>query len=213
MEVNNKEVGSRISKIRKELGLNQEQFGKKINNAHKSLVSKWEKGQGLPNNERLKLLADIGGISVNELLYGSFENRVINLITDYVNNTNSDAVTIMEQSKQLNNAMYTILNYILARKMYREMDDNKLSSIIERQINNEFMRGDRSNEKAISYISDYIATEVTLEVSEYFFMYDKEGKPILRKNMSKELYELLIEKIEAFSMELQDLEYDIFGDI
>ena len=71
MEINKDEVGFRISNIRKRLGLNQELFGQKINLAHKSLVSKWEKGQSLPNNERLKMIAELGGISVDELLYGS----------------------------------------------------------------------------------------------------------------------------------------------
>ena len=65
MKVNNYEVGYRINSIRKDLGLNQEDFGKRISDAHKSLVSKWEMGQSLPNNERLKAIADIGGISVN----------------------------------------------------------------------------------------------------------------------------------------------------
>ena len=71
MEINKDDVGFRISNIRKRLGLNQELFGQKINLAHKSLVSKWEKGQSLPNNERLKMIAELGGISVDELLYGS----------------------------------------------------------------------------------------------------------------------------------------------
>lgn len=80
MEINKDEVGYRISSIRKGLGLNQELFGKKINKAHKSLVSKWEKGQSLPNNERLKLISDLGGISVDELLYGNRKEIAMNLI-------------------------------------------------------------------------------------------------------------------------------------
>jgi transcriptional regulator with XRE-family HTH domain len=80
MEINKDEVGFRISNIRKRLGLNQELFGKKINQAHKSLVSKWEKGQSLPNNERLKLIAELGGISVDELLYGDMYSMVANAI-------------------------------------------------------------------------------------------------------------------------------------
>jgi transcriptional regulator with XRE-family HTH domain len=74
VKVNNYEVGYRINSIRKDLGLNQEDFGKRISDAHKSLVSKWETGKNLPNNERLKAIAEIGGISVNELLYGDMKN-------------------------------------------------------------------------------------------------------------------------------------------
>ena len=47
-------IGKRIEQIRNEKGMSQEEFGSLIDNAHKSLVSKWEKGQSLPNNNRLK---------------------------------------------------------------------------------------------------------------------------------------------------------------
>lgn len=63
-------VGSRIKSIRQSKGLNQEEFGLQVENAHKTLVSKWEKGQNLPNSQRLKRIAEIGGITLNELLYG-----------------------------------------------------------------------------------------------------------------------------------------------
>lgn len=80
MEINKNDVGFRISNIRKRLGLTQELFGKKINQAHKSLVSKWEKGQSLPNNERLKLIAELGGITVDKLLYGDMDQILSNIL-------------------------------------------------------------------------------------------------------------------------------------
>lgn len=92
MSINNNEVGERIKKLRSEKGLSQEEFGKLIKNAHKSLVSKWEKGQSLPNNERLKIIAELGGISVNELLYGHpfieeiKEKNLYEYLHDYVSN-------------------------------------------------------------------------------------------------------------------------------
>lgn len=38
-----------------------EEFGNKFNSkAHKSIISKWEKGLTKPSNERLKEIADLG---------------------------------------------------------------------------------------------------------------------------------------------------------
>lgn len=86
MKINNKIVGARIKEIRSEKGMSQEEFGSLISNAHKSLVSKWEKGQSLPNNERLKKIAELGNISVNELLYGNIHNYVKNIVIKNIEN-------------------------------------------------------------------------------------------------------------------------------
>lgn len=68
------EVGHRIRSIRKEKGLTMEEFGKLIGGVKKSAVGNWERGDNLPNNERLKRIAELGNLEVNELLYGSIEN-------------------------------------------------------------------------------------------------------------------------------------------
>ena len=68
MGIDKKEVGRRIRRIRKEKGMNQSDFGKEVDNAHKGLVSRWESGVNLPNNERLKKIAELGGMTVDELL-------------------------------------------------------------------------------------------------------------------------------------------------
>lgn len=60
-------LGARIKKIRKEKGLSMEEFGKLLN-ASKGNVSMWESGKVTPNNLRLKTIADLAGISVDELL-------------------------------------------------------------------------------------------------------------------------------------------------
>ncbi|HEA0021265.1 helix-turn-helix domain-containing protein [Staphylococcus aureus] len=56
-----------------------EEFGKKFKHkAHKSIVSKWEKGLTKPNNERLKEIAELGNVSVDYILYGSIINYIYN---------------------------------------------------------------------------------------------------------------------------------------
>ena len=62
------EIARKIKSLRAAKGLSQEEFGKLADNAHKTLVSKWERGLNLPNNKRLKLIAELGGITTDELL-------------------------------------------------------------------------------------------------------------------------------------------------
>lgn len=46
-------------------------FGELIDDRVQSgTVSNWETGKNLPNNERLKIIASLGDISIDELLYG-----------------------------------------------------------------------------------------------------------------------------------------------
>ena len=76
-------LSKNIQIIRKENNETLEEFGKRFNPiAHKSLVSKWEKGLSKPNNKRLKEIAKLANISVDQLIYGDlliFLNDNLNL--------------------------------------------------------------------------------------------------------------------------------------
>lgn len=70
---NNKEIGSRIKSIRISQGLSMEEFGKKFEpKATKGTVSNWENGNYLPNNERLKRIAELGEVTMTYLLEGKY---------------------------------------------------------------------------------------------------------------------------------------------
>ena len=62
-----KTTGERIKDIRLELGETLEEFGGRFNTS-KATVFNWEKGRNLPNKSNLKKIAEIGGISVEELI-------------------------------------------------------------------------------------------------------------------------------------------------
>lgn len=94
METNPIEVGRRIRRIRKnQLGLSMANFGKKIGDIEgtskiqSGTVSNWETGKNLPNNERLKIIADIGNISVDELLHGTVDEIIIKGIESQYDNS------------------------------------------------------------------------------------------------------------------------------
>lgn len=72
-----KEVGNRIRSIRTTLGYTMDTFGIKVDNVKSGVVSNWENGKQLPNKKRLKRIAELGNMSVNELLYGDLKRYII----------------------------------------------------------------------------------------------------------------------------------------
>lgn len=75
MEINKEIVATNIQQIRKSKGLTMEQFGKNFG-AHKSLVSKWEKAMSSPSRDRLKEIAEFGGMTLPEILGINFVEKV-----------------------------------------------------------------------------------------------------------------------------------------
>ncbi|MGN0447851.1 MAG: helix-turn-helix domain-containing protein [Acutalibacteraceae bacterium] len=67
--MNENKTGTFISTLRKEKELTQAQLAEKLNVTDKA-VSRWETGKGMPDSSLLVPLANILGITVNELLTG-----------------------------------------------------------------------------------------------------------------------------------------------
>lgn len=89
MKIDKKAVGQRIKLIRQTKGMTLEEFGN-LFNASKGNVSLWEKGSSLPSNERIKSIAHVGNLSVDELLYGdsnikeSLDDELIETLNNFV---------------------------------------------------------------------------------------------------------------------------------
>lgn len=62
-------VGKRIKAIRLAKGMNQTEFAK-FTSVTVTGVQYWEYGKNLPSKERLKIIADLAGITVQKLLEG-----------------------------------------------------------------------------------------------------------------------------------------------
>lgn len=81
MKADKKAVGDRIKQIRLEKGFTLQTFGVEISknlNAEpvkEGIISRWENGISLPNNERLKAIAEMGNVSVDDLLHGSSSGK------------------------------------------------------------------------------------------------------------------------------------------
>ena len=66
----NKIIGENISKYRKQLDMTQVEFAEQLNYTDKA-ISKWERGESIPDVNVLMQICDIFGISMNELCYQS----------------------------------------------------------------------------------------------------------------------------------------------
>lgn len=76
-------LGTKIKFIRKSKKLTQPAFGLMINNGQlidKKTVYEWEKGTYLPKPERLSRIADLGNMSIEELVCGSVEEYILGII-------------------------------------------------------------------------------------------------------------------------------------
>ena len=65
--------GERLFKLRKEKGLSQEALAEQLNTTRQA-ISKWENNQGYPETEKLLMLSNIFGVSVDNLLKENTEH-------------------------------------------------------------------------------------------------------------------------------------------
>lgn len=128
MEIHPSAVGTRINKIRLRKGLNMTEFGSLLDTS-KGAVNNWEKGKNLPNLERLKKIAELAGISVEELLYGDFNNFIHLIVLNYKDH-GKDEITRKTISDLEN---YGELNDLITF-LEKEADDSNLSYDDEERI-------------------------------------------------------------------------------
>lgn len=93
-DIDKKAVGRRIKQIRMNKGYTLEAFGK-LFGAKKSNVHSWEKGDYLPNKDRLYNISKIAGITVNELLYGNIEKDVEELYQRLIKLPRGEFINLM----------------------------------------------------------------------------------------------------------------------
>lgn len=197
-------LANNIKKIRKDLGLTMEEFGKKFKHeAHKSIVSKWEKGLTKPSNERLKEIADLGNISINQLLYGDFlgelqsisSKEVINILND--NNLDAD-------DSELNSLMSSVSRLIVTfyERGEENFDINLFKKLLRHYIQIDLDLGNRDLDSLT-----YFAFQRTINAQELVVDYyeDSKAKKFLENKEIKEFlftisdkYEELIEYIDDY---------------
>ncbi|MGX7245686.1 helix-turn-helix domain-containing protein [Enterococcus quebecensis] len=82
MEVDLIAAGKRIREIRNHHKYSMARFSKLVGNSSASTVNNWEKGNNLPNQDRLEKLAILGNTTIDWIRYGEFEDYVARLLIE-----------------------------------------------------------------------------------------------------------------------------------
>ena len=143
---NIKMIGKRIREIRKKENMTLEEFGKLFSPmADKAVVSNWENGKNLPNSERIKKIAEIGGVSelLSEVALDSLEhlsseevNRIIKSFATYLN-----AISKIDNPdvKEISLNLIGLIQFLLTgEKGNRELSPTELfelKSVIDHSLN------------------------------------------------------------------------------
>lgn len=208
MKPNPKDVGQKIRLIRKREGLTMEELGNFIGDVKKSAVGNWERGDNLPNNDRLKKIAELGKTTVDFLLYGSLEDYARSLLNEL-------EIELKNDDRYTNEVTASIINDIEFRLFPKFFPhDYKDRESLEKQFN-------EYKKDAIDMWTNYekieleIASRISHQISndiygnlDYFYVktYDKKGEK--GKKVSNRADEIVkrLEKLDK----LQRAYIDIF---
>ena len=199
-------VGSRIRDIRKTMGLSMSAFAERINHIlnekkiRSGTVSNWETGKNLPNNERLKAIAEIGGISVNELLYGDMKNFISSYFDERISENQEKAKGSFYGS-MLNDSEYikSVKKDFLYKVQFYELnhaDTEALNKLIDESIY-AVMRGEEyTNEGAFALAKNRLHDTVQ-QLEEFFHEVVREdGKNRITPNIKNGLDPVILENLK-----------------
>lgn len=98
----NIETANRLLQYRKKMNLSQEELASRIG-VSRQAVSKWERAEASPDTDNLILLADIYGVSLDELLKGEKETESETQSEEPENNSenNPDSDTTYKKSDKV----------------------------------------------------------------------------------------------------------------
>lgn len=159
MKLDKEAIGLRISSIRKKQGLTLEEFGKRVLDAGKSNVSKWERGLTIPSNERIKKIAEMGDVTTDYLIHGDLTDFLFRNFTDF----------LPENEKALSKMFPGYLLIEFANELKKEKvnisDVEKIKSKITEKIPYFKSMSEKSIDPFIRYISMH--REYKEQVKEY----------------------------------------------
>lgn len=208
-DINKTEVGQRIKNIRLSKGMTLEEFGK-IFNATKGNVLKWEKGQSLPNPERLKAIAKIADMTVEELLYGNKLEYAVSLCNHLLDKNLIPAaykqIFIENYSHQLIDEIRDKLSSVdLPVYSYNEIDELVISKFNELQntpTNSKKLINSviSLNQNEIQKIYKYISISTSIKNDDFDNLFD-----LSMEEFDEEIAEKVINILDNTILELREL--------
>lgn len=119
--------GEKLLKLRKEKGFSQESLAEKLNTTRQA-ISKWENNQGYPETEKLLMLSNIFGISVDSLLKENTEPAMSTEKGYYVSKECAEGYLLFRQKTTRKTAIGLAIT-VLAGIPYFLFENNKVLSI------------------------------------------------------------------------------------
>ncbi|MFY2827611.1 helix-turn-helix domain-containing protein [Staphylococcus arlettae] len=213
-----KSVGERIKSIRINNGKTQEQFGE-LFSASKGNVATWEKGLSLPNKERLKLISELGNITIDELLYGteftkeSISNYVLNNPEGFKSNLNSAisnfVSSYLDDSKDLLRNLDSGRVFYFKKLFDRLIITEKASNSINDEIEQDNYRTQLIIKKIVNSIFEDLLGSVHLNLNKeyYFSTYLFYMEILLNEDFEyyDEFFKYLIEKTEQIGRNIPSI--------
>ena len=200
MEIDKIALGNRIKSIRLEKSMNLKEFGYYIDNTSDSIVSRWEKGKSVPNAKRLKKIAELGGITVNELLYGDMKNFISSYFDERISENQEKAKGSFYGS-MLNDSEYiqSVKKDFLYKVQFYELnhaDTEALNKLIDESIY-AVMRGEEyTNEGAFALAKNRLHDTVQ-QLEEFFHEVVREGgKNRITPNIKNGLDPVILENLK-----------------
>lgn len=102
-------IGNFLKNLRKEKGFTQEMLGAQIGVTNKT-ISRWENGNYLPPVECLKMLSDIYGVSINEIISG--HRLSVEQLPSAAENNLKDVLEISEDNYKKTERYHVITMFI-----------------------------------------------------------------------------------------------------
>lgn len=187
--------------------------------ASKGNVATWEKGLPLPNKERLKLISELGNITIDELLYGteftkeSISNYVLNNPEGFKNNLYSAISNFV--SSYLDDSKDLLRNLDSGRVLYfkklfdRLIITEKASNSINDEIEQDNYRTQLIIKKIVNSIFEDLLGSVHLNLNKeyYFSTYLFYMEILLNEDFEyyDEFFKYLIEKTEQIGRNIPSI--------
>ncbi len=106
-------MGNFIAQLRKEAGITQKQLAEKLNVSDKT-VSHWERGESTPDISLVPVLADVFGITCDDLIHGK---RADKSVSDEKSTMQNEDDVISRLEKKLNKLRIRIVSCIISSFM------------------------------------------------------------------------------------------------
>lgn len=119
--------GEKLIRLRKEKGLSQEGLAEQLHTTRQA-ISKWENNQGYPETEKILMLSNIFGISVDSLLKENSEQVISTEKGYYVSKECAEGYILFHQKSTRKTAIGLAIT-VLAGVPYFLFEDSKVLSI------------------------------------------------------------------------------------